>query len=87
MRTRVEQADIDAGTGHFTAGRAQGGDGAVAGERPAQRRRRRLEAGNGSLREGDPVKMDPFIEAQEDIDISILAGTGLQAAVFEYIEG
>jgi len=31
--------------------------------------------------------MDPFIEAQEDIDISILAGTGLQAAVFEYIEG
>jgi transposase-like protein len=45
------------------AGRARG---VAAGEPPAARRRRDPQAGHGFLREGDPVNVYPFIEAEKE---------------------
>ena len=56
--------------------RRAGGTGpAATGEPPAAGRRGHAQAGNGFLRSGDPVKMDPFIEAEE------AAGHSTSAAV------
>ncbi len=46
----------------------------AAGEPPAAGRRGPAEASDDLLREGDPVKLDPFIEAEE------VAGRGVKNA-------
>ena len=45
--------------------RARGAGRAAAGEPPAARGRRDPQAGHGFLREGDPVNVYPFIEAEK----------------------
>ena len=68
VRDWVKQADLDAGSrrdGGLTSSRAGGTRGAAAGEPPAARGRGDPQAGHGFLREGDPVNVYPFIEAEK----------------------
>ena len=67
VRDWVSQADLDAGvrTDGLTSDRAGGTGAAAAGEPPAARGRGDPQAGHGFLREGDPVNVYPFIEAEK----------------------
>jgi transposase-like protein len=66
LRRWIAQAEIDArpaSRAHDRRARRAGG--AAQGEQGASRRARHPEASNGFLRpQGDPVKVDPFIEAE-----------------------
>ena len=67
VREWVKQADVDAGNGeggldHGGAGRAGP---AAPGESGVARGARHPQAGDGFLREGDPVNVFPFIEAEK----------------------
>ena len=67
VREWVKQAERDAGTGRRRADqrRAPGAGRAAAGEQAAARGRGHPQAGDGFLREGDPVNCYPFIEAEK----------------------
>ena len=67
VREWVRQAELDAGTRSDGADqrRARRTARAAAGEPPAARGRRDPQAGDGFLREGDPVNVYPFIEAEK----------------------
>ena len=68
VREWVRQAERDAGTrgdGGLTSAERQELAGAAAGEPAAARGRGDPQAGHGFLREGDPVNVYPFIEAEK----------------------
>ena len=67
VREWVRQAERDAGTGGRGPDqrRAAGAGRAAAGEQAAARGRGHPQAGDGFLREGDPVNCYPFIEAEK----------------------
>ena len=68
VREWVKQAERDAGTrqdGGLTSDGAAGAGRAAPGEPPAARGRGDPQAGHGFLREGDPVNVYPFIEAEK----------------------
>jgi transposase len=65
VRRWVAQADIDKGTRPGLTSDERTELAQLRRETPAERGRRHLEADNNFLREGDPVRMDPFIEAEE----------------------
>ena len=66
VRRWVKQADVDAGQRDGSDhGRAGGAGAAAQGEPGAARGARHPEAGDGFLREGDPVNVFPFIEAEK----------------------
>ena len=68
VREWVRQAERDAGTasdGGLTSDEREELAAAAAGEPPAARGRGDPQAGHGFLREGDPVNVYPFIEAEK----------------------
>ena len=68
VREWVRQAERDAGTradGGLTSAERRGAGRAATGEPQAARGRGDLEAGDGFLRQGDPMNVYPFIEAEK----------------------